>query len=344
MISFKKSFCITFATLCFSVANAADYQEQIPKNQQRSIEQTFLTYPEWFLVHSPAEYAGFVANEPPHEFPFLGHIHQLWSSYRYVTKEQIDNQYPSNIGYHVMILVIATSTSVEYSLRWLYENIIGRISWTLSSKSLTDEDRYAATAAKRYVEFIQKQPWYLYDFESDLRVLWSKIPLTGPNFLRKWERRYALTTEYLIKAGYAKLINLATRQAYDPALLTTLVVVQHSPKQLPKNIKLINKLDNDLAVLELPRYYDFRIAATDLASAGATFMNIAGNSSQILVTVLINNDAYNFPPYTREVFSQSILTKPGVERVAVAIPVQYLSNFLMSAHNAHVNVEHVYDY
>ena len=32
------------------------------------------------------------------------------------------------------------------------------------------------------------------------------MPWTGPGMLRKWERRFALSTEYGIKALYAQLI------------------------------------------------------------------------------------------------------------------------------------------
>ena len=45
-----------------------------PPEHRRGAEQTLLTFPEWFLVYSPAEYAAFVKTSPPSEFPFLGHI------------------------------------------------------------------------------------------------------------------------------------------------------------------------------------------------------------------------------------------------------------------------------
>ena len=60
-------------------ATAAAAPLLTPPEHVRGVEQTFLTYPEWFLVFSPAEYAAFVRHAPPSQFPFLGHIGQFLS-------------------------------------------------------------------------------------------------------------------------------------------------------------------------------------------------------------------------------------------------------------------------
>jgi hypothetical protein len=86
-----------------------------PALHRRGGEQTFLTFPEWFLVHSPAEYAVFVRTQPPSEFPFWGHIRQFWESYRAVARATQQGGYPLNFGYHVMIMVIGVSTTGEYA-------------------------------------------------------------------------------------------------------------------------------------------------------------------------------------------------------------------------------------
>ncbi|MBF5040046.1 hypothetical protein INP77_11160 [Methylophilus sp. 13] len=342
---FLRVFNIIVFSLVIGIHNvsASEDQVNIPIDQRRSVEQTFLTYPEWFLVHSPAEYAEFVKLHPSHEFPFLGHINQLWSAYRAVTKEQIQNGYDANIGYHVMICVIVTSTTVEYVFRWVYENTIGRISWALSSEVQTDEEHYGAKIAQEYVDFIRKEPWYLFDFSSALTGLWTDTRLSGVNIIRKLERKYALSTEYLIKAGYAKLIEVATHQAYEPALLTTLVIVDHLPKELPKNVKLLKGETSGAALLELPRYYNFRIAATELAETGSKIQNVAGNTTKILVTVWTDG-TYQAPIGSRILFEQPILTQPRFKRVALIMPVQALSEFLMQSKKTHLKVEHIYDY
>lgn len=329
--------------LCLAFGSATGAESLVQPDQRRGVEQTFLTFPEWFLVHSPAEYAGYVATHPAHDFPFIGHVRQLWSSYGTVIDEQRRQDYPLNIGYHVMICVIAGSTAIEYAIRSLYENTIGRLSWATAS-GLTAEDRYGAMVAQDYVDFIRKDPWYLYDFTARLKGLWSANPAWGPDLLRKWERRYALTTEYAVKAVYGKLIEVATRTAYDPALMTTQVVVDREPAVLPIGVDVVRKLPDGGAVLNLPRYYNFRIAATRLAERGGKLVDIAGNTSVILVTVWAPVHAAYTAGNSRVLFEQSLITVPGQKRIAIVLPVAELSAFLVHAPQQGLKVEHVYDY
>ena len=81
-----------------------------PVEHRRAPEQTFLTFPEWYLVHSPAEYATYLQDaEHPSRFPLFAHIGQLWQAYSAVTNET--RAFPFNAGYHLMISVIGASTS-----------------------------------------------------------------------------------------------------------------------------------------------------------------------------------------------------------------------------------------
>lgn len=324
----------------------APYESAVPPEARRGVEQTLLTFPEWYLVHSPAEYARIVQTQPSHAFPFLAQTGQLWTSYAAVTAEQMRDGYPLNGGYHVMIWVIASSTTIEYALRSAYENTMGRASWVLGGRQLTDEDRYEAKAAQEYVDFIRQQPWYLFDFTSRLRHLWTDVPAWGPGMARKWERRYALTSEYLVKAAYGKLIEWATHAAYDPALMTTDVVVDHwdGHAPLPINVTLIKPLPDGRMLLALPRYFDFRIAATTLATEGIHIVDIAGNTSTILVSVWMPDDRAVPRGHWKQLFEQSIAMPTHTRRVALLVPVGELSAFLLGAPAMGMTVEHVYDY
>lgn len=339
----KLVFGLAFFAGVWCLLPAAHADSAVAADQRRGVEQTFLTFPEWFLVHSPAEYATLVATAPPHRFPFARHVMQMWSSYFRVIQEQARQKYPTNAGYHVMIVVISTSTTAEYLLRWVYENSFGRLSWLFAS-GLTEEDRYGARVAQQYVDFIRKEPWYLFDFQSKLEGLWTDTPLTGQDILRKWERRYALTTEYLVKASYAWLIEKATQAAYDPALMTTQVVTDRVPSTLPQGATVVRALPDGRAVLDLPRYFGFRIAATELAQEDVHLLDVAGNTSVILVTVWCPAGvaADSFGP--RVLFEQPLLTTPWLKRVALVIPVPELSKFLANAPQRQLSVEHVYDY
>jgi hypothetical protein len=337
--------CAALLPAANAVATDAVDDSPIAPAQRRSVEQTFLTYPEWFLVHSPAEYAAMTATRPSHEFPFMRHTGLLWTSYAAVVGEQRRQHYPANPGYHVMIAVIGASTTAEYALRWAYENTAGRISWATAS-GLTPEDRYAAAGARDYVDFIRKQPWYLYDFSGRLAGLWTDIPATGPDMIRKWERRFALSTEYLVKAGYGKLIELATHSAYEPPLMTTEVVADRAPPQLPPDgaIRVLRRLDDGRVLLELPRYEAFMHAARWLAEQDVRLLDIAGNRSVILVTALADSPRKLDGDGARLLFEQPIITAPGRKRVALVLPVAQLSDFLAGAAGRGIQIEHVYDY
>jgi len=336
------------ALLAAASATAASPDSLTPTEHRRGEEQTFLTYPEWFLVHSPAEYAAYVVDHTPSDFPFWGHIRQLWSSYGAVTRAT--REYPFNFGYHVMICVIATSTTVEYAIRSAYETVIGRLTEVTVSHGMTEEDRYGARVAQEYVDFIRVLPWYEYDFVAKLRGLWKETSFFGPDMLRKWERKYALTTEYGIKAAYGWLIKKATKASYDAPLLVTAVIVDKLPAdigaQLP-DLKVLLEKTGGPALVTVPRYDAFKTYAIGLAKGGATFREIAGNGAdaRILLTVLAPSDWTTALAGSSVLFEDPILTRPVRKRVALVVSVGQLAAALNTLSGARdVEIEHVYDY
>ena len=312
--------------------------------QVRGVEQTLLTYPEWFLVFSPYEYGEFIADNAPSKFPFYGHIGQFWEGYKSVFDETRRRGLDLNPGYHLMIMVIGTSTTVEYALKSAYEMLVGRLAETLMSQP-TPEDRYAATVAQDYVRFIRVLPWYEYDFGAKLGGLWRQTSLTGPDLLRKWERKFALTSEYLVKMGYAKLIKLGTRSIYEQPLMVTAVVTQPPPQTsaaLP-DLKILRPLPEGAALVTVPRYEAFMTYAQALADQGVDFKEIAGNNSFILVSVLAPGEWTPAGPATA-LMSQPLLTRPGIRRVVMVMPVSHLAAALREWKAAKLQIEHVYDY
>jgi hypothetical protein len=324
---------------------AASPEPVAPAEHRRGPEQTFLTYPEWFLVHSPAEYAAFVQDRPPSDFPFLGHIGQFWEGYGAVT--EATKPYPFNLGYHVMIMVIGVSTTVEYALRSAYETLAGRLAELTRRHGMTEEDRYAARIAQDYVDFIRVQPWYEYDFRAKLAGLWTQTGLWGPDAIRKWERKYALTTEYAAKALYGWVILRATKASYEDPLPLTAVLVDRVPPAaadaLPE-MKLLRAQPDGTVLVTVPRDAAFNRHAATLAAAGAKFQEIAGNRGAILVSVLGPANASLGVPPDQVLLAQPILTQPPMRRLLVAVPVEQLDQLLRDAGKAPFRVEHVYDY
>ncbi len=314
-----------------------------PAEHRRGGDQTFLTYPEWFLVYSSAEYADFVQTHTPDEFPFIGHTRQFWQSYAAV--RQATRQFPYNGEYHTMINVIGGSTTLEYGLRSAYETLIGRLTALSADAASSQEDKFGAAIARDYVRFIRAQPWYEYDFFGALKRLWRETDLSGNNLLRKWERKYALTTEYLGKGIYGWLIKKATRASFERPVESTVALVEKFPAAIEggdPEVKLLQRNADDTALLSLPRYHAFTPASLALARQGIHFSEIAGNRGEILLTVVAPESwrAPGPPP----LFVQPIMTQPGRKRVALSVPVAELARTLNELNVPGVELEHVYDY
>ncbi|MFB9844180.1 hypothetical protein [Mucilaginibacter ginsenosidivorans] len=317
----------------------------IPVKDVRPPDQTFLTFPEWFLVFSPSEQADYFKKHTSTTFPYQAHVRQLWKGYD-VINDQIKGNYKFNMGYHVMIVVIAGSTTLEYDVKSVYETLAGRLTDIAPEEQMTDEDKFNAVYLNSYVEFIEQYPWYEYDFTTRLKQLWSGTDITGPHILRKAERRYYLTSELLVKAGYGWLIKLATKASYDNALFNTAVVTDKLPPDIKlfTEIKNIRKMPGGCFVMDLPRYAAFNSAACKLANSGVNFREIAGNKSAIMLTILTNKSLQKTSGW-EVLFTQSIVTQPGLNRVAIVTPVDSLSGILrVLTRDRAIKVEHIYDY
>ncbi|SEL87675.1 hypothetical protein SAMN05216359_12125 [Roseateles sp. YR242] len=325
-----------------------------PPEHQRTPDQTFLTFPEWYLVHSPAEYAAYLGTgAPASRFPLFSHIGQFWQSYGAINGQI--QAWPFNGGYHLMVMVIGVSTTVEYALKGVYERTIGRLAEGLRSGAPVEEERFAARYAQSYVDFIRVDPWYQFDFASQLKMLWRDVPMAGPDLLRKWERRYLLTTELLVKAGYARMIKLGTQTLYDPPKPVTAVVLSRNPAPGPAcSLGDVDGSDHpDYRPLgpivakgpqlaTIPRYEGFTTYAVWLAAQDIDFLSVAGNQGEIVISELVS------PAWAlqqgRLLFEQPILTRPGQRRVVIAVPIAQLGQELRRAAHARDTVEHVYDF
>lgn len=337
---------IAAAALALACAMPGQAGPSAPDEHRRTPDQTFLTFPEWYLVHSPAEYAAYLASgAPPSAFPLFAHIGQFWQGYAAVNREIA--KYPFNGGYHLMVMVIGSSTTVEYALKGVYEHTIGRLAEaTRSGDAPVPEERFAASYAQAYVDFIRVEPWYLFDFASQLEALWSELPTRGDNLLRRWERRFALTSELLVKEGYARLIKLGTQSIYDAPKPVTAVLLS-KPPQADAAHRDYTALPGEAAngvLATIPRYEGFTTYSRWLAAQGIDFREIAGNDGEIVVS-LLGATGQPLPASTRRLFTQPLITQPGRERVVLAVPVARLGTLLRELDaQAGVTVEHVYDF
>lgn len=316
-----------------------------PTAYQRPGDQTFLTYPEWFLVFSPAEQAAYFKQQTATHFPYEQHVEQFWDSYHALSKA-IAPYFPYNKQYHTMIQVIGYSTLIEYRGKLLYEGSVGRLTDLIPSK-MTAEDHFYAAYTQRYVDFIKKEPWYLYSFLKEFRQLWFQTTCLEWNWIRKIERRVFISGELLFKAFYGFLLGMGTKSAYGVAAPVTAVVINQLPPEVDQNdlgLALIKVLSPEATLITLPRYAAFNPSLCALIKAGARIIEIAGNRSAILLTVVVPQNWEAPQQYSKAIFRQTIATHKTLERVALVVLVANLSALVLELEQKGIEIEHIFDY
>lgn len=311
----------------------------------RPEDQTYLTLPEWYIVYSADEYAAFIKNKRPSQFPYFGALGQFWQSYYDVCKVTRE-VYPFNSGYHLSLVVIGTSFTLENIIKGLYETTVGRTTEWLSSDELTPEDAYARQVAQDYGDFIHTIPWYEFPFGEKFSGLWAGTSLWGPNIIRKWERKFALSLEYGGKAIYGWLIRGGTQATYAPEDLEIQGWAKGISEELlaqEPQLRLVKTINPQEAIIAVPRYEAFTQIVPKLTRQGVQFVEIAGNDD-ILITVIAPADwTYNLQA-GEFLFALPILSQPQLKRVAVKAPVASLHLILKDLENRGIRLEHLYDY
>lgn len=311
----------------------------------RPEDQTYLTFPEWYIVFSADEYAVHAAEKPPSAFPFFASVWQYWRGYAGVCGVTAGN-YEFNGGYHLMLYVIGTSFTVENGIKGIYEGTIGRLTEWISSGELTPEDRLAQQYAKAYGDFIHAIPWFDYPYMEELRTLWTTTGWWGPNPIRKWERKLALSAEFLIKAGYGALIGWGTEVTYGAVAEAIFVLAENVTDEtleaLP-DVRLVERLDGERAMITIPHYQPFTDLVPQLAQRGVRFIDFAGND-HVMLTAFAPSDWQPNLPDTTVMFAMPVLIDPARQRLGLNIAVPALHRVLAEMVRQDITVEHIYDY
>src|SRR5215469_1701789 len=299
------------------------------KDYARPEDDTLLSYPEWSIVWSYQEKADFQQAHLPSGFPYLGAVRQYWKAYCCISR-LIRGKYPFNGGEQVMLVVIGTSFSVEYILKGAYENTVGKLSEWSSGSEPTDEDRFAYNVAREYADFVHVRPFYEFHFARQVPGLWKATSLGGSRWLRKWERKLFLTSDYAIEALYCRFIEQMTHLTYGSEPDVTYVWIDNADASLADQVTLVNlirQVGPAAWIARVPRYQQFTTVALEIAAQGIDFVEIAGNS-QILVSVLTPQGWRNTSGEAQQLFSAPILTDQKRQRIVMRCDVTALSRVL----------------
>lgn len=317
-------------------------------NYARPEVDTFYTYPEWYIVWSYQSKADFQSNHLPSGYSYFGDIGQFWQAYCCVYAATRAN-YPFPTGDHIMLAVIGSSFTVEYALKGLYEETIGRLSEATSHQQPVAEDTYAAQVAESYAAFVHIRPFYEFSFAHALRGLWSNTPFRATHLLRTIERRAWLTLDYSVEAVYCELIELGTHATYGFEDTTTAAWVEFPPSDnllvsspLP-SVQILRDLGEHQAIVEIPRYQEFTPVALGLIHDGVRFRQIAGNEL-IVISAISPGSWANAMPNLQLLLAQPLLTEPGNTRNVLLCRVAELHNVLPMLEHQGLKIEHLYDY
>jgi hypothetical protein len=315
---------------------------------QRDEVDTFYTYPEWYIVWSYQAKADFQKAHLPSGYSYFGDIGQFWQAYSCmyaVTRRS----YPFAAGDHIMLAVIGSSLTVEYTLKGLYEETVGRMSEWTSGHQMVPEDEYAAEVAETYAAFVHIRPFYEFSFGHALHELWSRTPFRTTHLFRAVERRAWLSLDYAVESVYCGIIELATHATYGIEDVDTAawieVPAQEKARILTsvKSMKTAKDLGPTEAIVKIPRYQEFTADSQILMQEGMRFQQIAGNEL-IVISAIAPGQWKNSAANLQLLFSQPMLTNRSKTRAVLVAKVSHLHQIVPLLQQQGVMIEHLYDY
>jgi hypothetical protein len=315
------------------------YRAILPQDDRRNLVDTYLTYPEWSIVHAYEDFAGVARQRGESAFRYFDAIAGYWRSLCSLSaiasaKGDISGDMKT------MLYVIGISFAGEMGVKGAYEKTAGKLTEWIRGPKPTPEDLFAYKIADDYAAFLRQTPWYEFPFGRTLRQFWRELPWSTPSIVRSLERRVALSMEYGVKAGYAWLI--AQGAALSPAKLTIRSVVDDGDLA-SGNVKVIEQRADGTAIIEIPRYRAFTQIVLAMIERNRRILEIAGNS-EIFVTVLAKDGVPLALGSARELIVIPVQSRPGLTRRGYSVRLEDLPAFVQALRQAGGEFEHAYDY
>jgi hypothetical protein len=334
---------LTIETMCRAPIEGLDttgYQPLITEPAwQRDESRTWLTYPEWHIVYSAESFGQWLQRgNPPSGYHYLRDIRGFWSGYCAMNQAAAGR---ADTDARVMLYTIGLSYSAELLAKAFYENTLGRIG-ELGGWNSAD-DRYAAEIQQRYGAFMHETPWYEFPFGQAFSGLWKT---NAPDHkFRHWERRLALSGEYGVKTGYAKLIGWASGASLGRDERSLHFVVRGDGKAITAvdpRFRVVGPAGNGLTLVEAPRYEQFTDLLSKLARTPIELVEISGNDD-IYVTLLLPPGAA-IPGPGVHILTATMDDPAGWRRIGLSTKVPELLRIMNLTRESGGRVEHVYDY
>lgn len=317
-----------------------NYRAILPQEDRRNQIDTYLTYPEWSIVHAYEDFAGVARQRGESAFRYFDSIAGYWRSLCSLSatasaKGDISGEIKT------MLYVIGISFTGEMGVKGAYEKTVGKLTEWIRGSRPTPEDLFAQKVNDDYAVFLRQTPWYEFPFGKTLAQFWRETSWPTPSIIRSLERRIALSMEYGVKAGYAWLI--AQGAALSPAKRTIRSVVGSGDTLPGAEVKIIEQRPDGTIVIETPRYRALTQVLLTLMERDRRIVEIAGND-EIFVTVLTKDGAARAAGGAHELIAVPIQAKPGFTRRGYSVRLENLPAFVQALRQAGGEFEHAYDY
>ena len=310
---------------------------------RRAEGDSYLSYPEWYIVHAYTDLAGVTRQSSESAFDYLASITGFWRSLCRATRAA-GRVGPVTADQKTTNYIIGLSFTAEMAIIGGYERTIGAVTAWLRGPRRTAEDEFALAFADDYAAFLQQTPWYRYPFAPQLLRFWRETPLGQGNLVRGVERRFALSLEYGGKAIYAVAIGaLAGLSPADLRLRSVVTPLSADDLAAEPRITKIRDLPDGAELIETPRYQEYTEILRKLGARGRNVLEIAGNR-RILATVLARTDATLATPGASELFAIPIQSRPGWRRLGLDVEVDKLTALIGEVEKQGGEFEHAYDY
>ena len=312
---------------------------------RRKLNNTFFTFPEWYIVYSFEDFGRFLDRTSESHFNYLGHIFGFWRSFCTINRA-VPATGESMTEVKTMIYIIGVSYSIEYAIKGIYENTIGRVFEWIRGDKRTPQDDYARKVLQDYAAFLYTVPWYKYPFREKLDGFMA-ISTPTPSTARTIERGFALGSEYLIKIGYAAAIQKLLDASSDDEPRDIMFVVATLPPEVlaaEPRIKLVRALDPQWQLVQTPRYKDFTEILLALLDRGIPVAEIAGNREIMITVIARDTTVLNIKDDAKELFYVELDAKPGFRRAGLKVRIDKLVDIIRELKARGASVEHFYDY
>jgi hypothetical protein len=314
------------------------------KGYRRKLDNTFFTFPEWYIVYSFEDFGRFLDRGSESGFNYLGHILGFWRSFCTINRA-VPAATESRTEVKTMIYIIGVSYSIEYAIKGLYENTIGRVFEWIRGEKRTPQDDYARAVLQDYAAFLYTVPWYKYPFREKLDGFMA-ISTPTPSTARTIERGVALGSEYFIKIGYAWLIQKGLDASSDAEPRDIMLVAATLPPEVlaaEPRIKPVRALSPQWQLVQTPRYRDFTEIVQGLLDRGISLAEIAGNR-EIMITVIAPKATPLDIKGATELFSLDLDARPGFRRAGLKARIDRLVDINRELKARGASIEHFYDY